>query len=80
MDICYPKENLDLYEELLSKGGIISEFRPGMPAKSINFPQRNRIISGLSDAIIVVEAKKQSGTLKVCGSFQRNYVLILGGN
>ena len=62
VDICYPKENLDLYEELLSKGGIISEFRPGMPAKSINFPQRNRIISGLSDAIIVVEAKKQSGT------------------
>lgn len=62
VDICYPKENIDLYEKLLSQGGVISEFKPGMPAKSMNFPQRNRIISGLSDAIIVVEAKKQSGT------------------
>lgn len=62
VDICYPRENKWLYDKLIKQGGVISEFKPGMPAKAINFPQRNRIISGLSDLIIVVEAKKRSGT------------------
>ncbi|MDE6314075.1 MAG: DNA-processing protein DprA [Lachnospiraceae bacterium] len=62
VDVCYPKTNWCLYEQLIEKGGILSEFLPGMPAKAINFPQRNRIISGISDAVVVVEAKRQSGT------------------
>lgn len=62
VDICYPKENFRLYEQLTEYGGVISEFKPRMPARAINFPWRNRIISGLSDVIIVVEAKKRSGT------------------
>lgn len=62
VDICYPKVNYGLYERLSRQGGIISEFVPGMRAKAMNFPQRNRIISGMCDAIVVVEAKKQSGT------------------
>lgn len=62
VDICYPKENYYLYEKLVENGGVISEFKPGVPARAMNFPMRNRIISGLSDIIIVVEAKKRSGT------------------
>lgn len=62
VDVCYPKVNYGLYQTLALQGGIISEFVPGMGAKAMNFPQRNRIISGMCDAIVVVEAKKQSGT------------------
>lgn len=62
VDICYPKENFNLYQKLIETGGVISEYKPGVPARSMNFPMRNRIISGLSDIIIVVEARKRSGT------------------
>lgn len=62
-DICYPRENLDLYMELQEKGGIIAEQPPGTPPIAKLFPARNRIISGLCDVLIVIEAKEQSGTL-----------------
>lgn len=62
VDICYPKENQPLYDELIKNGGVISEYYPKTQPLSINFPQRNRIISGLSDALVVVEARKKSGT------------------
>lgn len=62
VDICYPKENYNLYRKLPENGGIISEYKMGTPAVGRNFPRRNRIISGLADIIIVVEAKKRSGT------------------
>lgn len=62
IDICYPRENYNLYELLAQHGGILSEYRVGTPAMGRNFPRRNRIISGLADVIIVVEAKKRSGT------------------
>ena len=63
VDICYPKENRGLYEELIEKGGIISEFPPGTPPLARHFPARNRIISGLSDVVLVMEAKEKSGSL-----------------
>lgn len=63
VDICYPKENQDLYERLQKQGGICSEYLPGTQPRSSLFPPRNRIISGLSDSILVIEAKKKSGTL-----------------
>ncbi len=63
VDVCYPEENRGLYEALLSKGGIISEYIPGTMPRPQLFPPRNRIISGLSDAVIVVEARQKSGTL-----------------
>ncbi|MCR4691484.1 MAG: DNA-processing protein DprA [Lachnospiraceae bacterium] len=62
-DVCYPKENEKLYVNLLKKGMIYSEYVPGTQPKPQNFPPRNRIISGLSDAVIVVEAKEKSGTM-----------------
>lgn len=62
VDVCYPPENLDLYNKIVDKGGIISEYSPGTLAQNGFFPMRNRIISGLADLILVVEARKKSGT------------------
>ncbi len=63
VDICYPRGNIGLYMDILEKGGIISEYPPETRPLSQLFPTRNRIISGLSDAVIVVEARKKSGSL-----------------
>ena len=62
VDICYPEENKELYEKIKKQGGIISEYQPGTLPKPQLFPPRNRIISGLSDGVVVVEAKEKSGT------------------
>lgn len=62
VDVCYPAGNRKLYEDLKEQGGLISEFEPGTAPEAYHFPRRNRIISGLSDIILVVEAKEKSGT------------------
>ena len=62
-DVCYPQENEGLYDRLEQGGGILSEFPPMTPPLRPHFPLRNRLISGLSDAVIVVEARAQSGSL-----------------
>ncbi len=67
VDICYPPENKELYEDLKEKGGLISEYIPGTKPIARQFPSRNRIISGLSDAILVIEARERSGTLITVG-------------
>ena len=61
-DICYPRSNQGLYEDLKKKGGLISEYLPGTLPKRENFPRRNRLISGLADIVLVIEAKEKSGT------------------
>lgn len=64
LDRVYPKENEGLAEQIIEEGGIIlSEYPIGMKPDKMNFPARNRIISGISDGILVVEAKEKSGTL-----------------
>lgn len=63
VDICYPKENEPLYERLKENGTLISEYPPGTEGLPWRFPYRNRIISGLCRALVVVEARKRSGTL-----------------
>lgn len=63
VDICYPSQNRRLYEELLQKGGLLSTYAPGTKPLPQYFPPRNRIVSGLSDALIVIEARQKSGTL-----------------
>ncbi len=63
VNICYPKENMDIFERMKSEGGILSEFAPGMEALTWHFPYRNRLISALSDGIVVVEAREKSGSL-----------------
>lgn len=60
----YPKENLKLSGKIIEKGGcLISEYPPGTPGSKFSFPQRNRIISGLSLGLLVIEAKIKSGSL-----------------
>ncbi|MCD8155218.1 MAG: DNA-processing protein DprA [Clostridiales bacterium] len=64
VDICYPASNRRLYQRILRcGGGILSEFPTGMRAKPGFFPARNRVISGLADLVLVVEAKEKSGSL-----------------
>lgn len=64
LDNIYPPENKGLYENIIkSEGLIISEYPPGMPPLQHNFPARNRIISGISSGILVVEAARRSGSL-----------------
>lgn len=62
-EYCYPTRNRDLYEALLEKGGVISEYPKGTEPKGVLFPSRNRIIAGFSQVVLVVEARLQSGTL-----------------
>ena len=63
VDICYPREHISLYTQMEQLGGIISEYLPKTPPISNHFPLRNRIISGLSDVVVVVEAREKSGSL-----------------
>lgn len=63
VDVCYPKSNRNLYERILKDGLIISEYPLGTVPKRFFFPQRNRIISGISEAVVVVEASSGSGSL-----------------
>ena len=63
VDICYPAENFPIYQKIPASGALISEYPPGTQPRSNLFPQRNRIISGLCDALLVIEAKEKSGTL-----------------
>ena len=62
-DICYPPQHRKLYEEICDEGLIVSEYPPGTEAMPFRFPQRNRIIAGLSEAVVVVEARAGSGSL-----------------
>ena len=63
VDVIYPRENTELYYQILLSGGIISEYPPGTPPVAWQFPHRNRLIAGLSDVLLVMEARKRSGTL-----------------
>lgn len=60
----YPAENKELCKEIIQKGGaILTEYEPDSKPEKMHFPARNRLISGLSDGVLVVEAKEKSGTL-----------------
>lgn len=63
VDVCYPRENIDLYNPIKETGGFLSEFPLKTQPIARHFPSRNRIISGLADCILVVEAREKSGSL-----------------
>lgn len=73
VDVIYPASNARLYNLLLERGGIVSEFPPGAKAFQAAFPIRNRVISGLSKGVVVIEAAEKSGTL-----ITANYALDYG--
>ena len=61
-DVCYPASQRVLYDRICVQGGVISPFVPGTPPKKQLFPYRNSIVAGLSDAVLVIEARQKSGT------------------
>ena len=63
INLCYPREHYRLFEAMQKDGGVISEFVPGTAPAAMNFPMRNRIISGLADAVVITEAREKSGSL-----------------
>lgn len=63
VDRIYPPEHRSLSDQIINQGAVLSDYAPGTPPDSSNFPPRNRIISGLSTAVVVVEAAETSGAL-----------------
>lgn len=63
LDVIYPPENKKLFTDIIQNGAVISEFPLGTPPRSANFPTRNRIISGMSYGVVIVEAGEKSGSL-----------------
>lgn len=62
-DVVYPAQHVALAHDIAQRGAIISEWPPGTPAKPAHFPQRNRLIAGMSVGVLVVEAAQRSGSL-----------------
>jgi DNA processing protein len=67
VDVIYPSENRNLFTKIIDHGAILSEFSMGSPPEGGHFPKRNRIISGLSIGVVVVQASAESGSLITAG-------------
>jgi len=78
----YPKTNVKLMEEIVSKGGcLISEFEPNFKATQWSFPMRNRLMAGISKAVLIIEAEERSGTLitaRLTTEYNRDLLVVPG--
>lgn len=63
IDICYPRQHIETYMQIIKQGGLLSEYAPGTQGRAGFFAMRNRIISGMADGILVIEAGEKSGSL-----------------
>ncbi len=81
-DVVYPPEHRDLMNDVVRHGAVVSELPPGTPPQKMHFPRRNRIISGLARAVVVVEAWQRSGALITadCALEQGREVMAVPGN
>lgn len=81
-DVMYPREHTSLADEIARDGAVLSEYPPGTSPLAFHFPQRNRIISGLSRAVVIVEAGERSGSLitAACALEQGREVMAVPGN
>ncbi|MBE6943393.1 MAG: DNA-protecting protein DprA [Ruminococcaceae bacterium] len=82
LDVVYPKSNTTLFSQIEKQGCLISQYPPGTPHYRWNFPVRNRVLSGLSDGVLVVEAPENSGALITARSAleQGRDVFVVPGN
>lgn len=81
LDMIYPSQNRNLAEKMLKNGGILTEFRSGTKPDRENFPKRNRIVAGMSDAIIVIESDRKGGALitaELGNSYNRDVFAVPG--
>lgn len=81
VDLVYPAENAGLYDEVISQGAAISEMPPGLQPQARHFPQRNRIVAGMSLGVVVVEAAVKSGSLitaRLAGEYGRDVFAVPG--
>jgi DNA processing protein len=67
VDVIYPSENRNLFYKIIERGAVVSEFPMGSPPEAGHFPRRNRIISGLSIGVVIVQASAKSGSLITAG-------------
>ena len=81
-DVCYPASNASLYRKIEERGLILSEYPPGTPPRPYTFPRRNRIISGICEAVTVAEAGLSSGSLitAACAAEQGRTLFAVPGN
>lgn len=82
VDYIYPREHIELADRIADRGLVISEYPPGTPPLPFHFPMRNRLISGLSRAVVVIEAADNSGSLITasCAAEQGRDVMAVPGN
>ena len=81
LDRIYPPANRDLAKEMLSAGGLLSDFLSGIPPDAQNFPRRNRIVAGMADAVVVVETGEKGGsiiTADIANSYDRDVFALPG--
>lgn len=82
VDICYPRQHINEYTRMQEQGGILSEFPMGTPPMPYHFPMRNRLICGLAQGVLIIEAKKGSGSLITAelGLEQGKEIFVLPGS